>query len=265
MKTTNKKSGFTLVELAIVLVIIGLIVGGVLAGSDLIKAATIRSGVNQVNQYNTAALAFQNKYNGLPGDLANATANTALSVTTMATTTGAGDGNGLVQGLSAAGTACTSTYCLPGEPSIFFPSLLSANLIGDTLTSPNLNPGSTAFTAVSAFPASKLAGNLITVTAVNGLNYFLIDGITGTASGYTTTGFTIAAGLSPLQASQIDGKIDDGNGVAGTVLAVVPDTTPVPGTADTAGAAKCVTSSGYNVGAQYGSTPLCALSIRAAF
>ena len=45
MKNTNKHSGFTLVELAIVLVIIGLIVGGVLAGQDLIKAAEQRAGI----------------------------------------------------------------------------------------------------------------------------------------------------------------------------------------------------------------------------
>src|SRR3984885_3925644 len=60
---------FTLIELSIVLVIIGLIVGGVLVGQDLIKAAEIRATVSQIEKYNTAANTFQTKYNALPGDV----------------------------------------------------------------------------------------------------------------------------------------------------------------------------------------------------
>ena len=55
----NTRSAFTLVELAIVLVIIGLIVGGVLVGQDLIKAAQIRSVVTDIERYNAAATTFR--------------------------------------------------------------------------------------------------------------------------------------------------------------------------------------------------------------
>ncbi len=48
--------GFTLIELSIVLVIIGLIIGGVLVGKDLIKAAEIRATISQINKYNHAVL-----------------------------------------------------------------------------------------------------------------------------------------------------------------------------------------------------------------
>lgn len=65
-------SGFTLIELSIVLVIIGLIVGGVLVGRDLINAAEIRATVRQIEQFNAAANAFRSKYNCLPGDCADA-------------------------------------------------------------------------------------------------------------------------------------------------------------------------------------------------
>jgi len=62
------KSGFTLVELAIVIVVIGLLVGGVLVGQELIKQAQIRNVISQIREYNTAANTFRAKYNSLPGD-----------------------------------------------------------------------------------------------------------------------------------------------------------------------------------------------------
>lgn len=62
------RHGFTLVELSLVLVIIGLIVGGVLVGRDLISSANIRAGISQIEKYNTAVNTFKLKYDCLPGD-----------------------------------------------------------------------------------------------------------------------------------------------------------------------------------------------------
>lgn len=70
---SNQESGFTLIELSIALVIIGLIVGGVLVGRDLIKAAQIRSQISQLQQVNASVNTFRLKYNCLPGDCRNAT------------------------------------------------------------------------------------------------------------------------------------------------------------------------------------------------
>jgi prepilin-type N-terminal cleavage/methylation domain-containing protein len=66
-------TGFTLMELAIVLIIIGLLVGGVLVGKDLIRAAELRELHAETDKFNTAVFTFRNKYNCLPGDCANAT------------------------------------------------------------------------------------------------------------------------------------------------------------------------------------------------
>jgi len=66
--------GFSLLELSIVLVIIGLIAGGIVAGSSMIRAAEIRSVITDVERYKTATYTFRDKYLGLPGDLKNATA-----------------------------------------------------------------------------------------------------------------------------------------------------------------------------------------------
>ena len=67
--SSSKHSGFTIIELSIVLVIIGLIVGGVLVGKDLIHAATVRSQVKQIEDYTSAVNVFRIKYNYIPGDL----------------------------------------------------------------------------------------------------------------------------------------------------------------------------------------------------
>lgn len=71
VKTGRK--GFTLIELSIVLVIIGLLVGGVLAGQTLIAAAQVRKEISKLNSISTAINTFRVKYDALPGDMANAT------------------------------------------------------------------------------------------------------------------------------------------------------------------------------------------------
>jgi prepilin-type N-terminal cleavage/methylation domain-containing protein len=67
------KNGFTLVELAIVLVIIGLLVGGVFQGQELIKQANIRKAISDLNSYKTSVATFKAKYNQLPGDFSLST------------------------------------------------------------------------------------------------------------------------------------------------------------------------------------------------
>lgn len=64
---------FSLVELSIVLVILGLLTGGILGGQALIRAAELRSISNDFNRYVTAAHTFRDKYFALPGDMRNAT------------------------------------------------------------------------------------------------------------------------------------------------------------------------------------------------
>ncbi len=81
--------GFTLVEIAIVLVIIGLILGGILKGQALIDSARVRSMANDVNGIRTAWQAFQDRYNSLPGDFAQAS-------TQIDSTLSNGNGNGKV-------------------------------------------------------------------------------------------------------------------------------------------------------------------------
>ena len=82
-----KQQGFTLVEIAIVLVIIGLLLGGVLKGQEMIKSAKVKSQMQQVDGISAAFNTYQDKYGALPGDDANAASNTGVAVTN-------GDGSG---------------------------------------------------------------------------------------------------------------------------------------------------------------------------
>ena len=85
-----RQSGFTLVEIAIVLVIIGLILGGVLKGQVLIDNAKYKNFVKQIESYRAGVYTFQDTYRGLPGDLLNVSALDSLAVS--------GDGDGLIEG-----------------------------------------------------------------------------------------------------------------------------------------------------------------------
>src|SRR4051794_31617755 len=64
--------GFSLLELSIVLVIIGLITGGIMAGRQMVRAAELRSVMSDLSKYQTTVNTFREKYQGLPGDMKNA-------------------------------------------------------------------------------------------------------------------------------------------------------------------------------------------------
>ncbi len=71
--TKTYKKGFTLIELTIVIVIIGLLIGAVLTGKTLIRESEIRASISQIEQIKSALNTFRVKYNCLPGDCAYAT------------------------------------------------------------------------------------------------------------------------------------------------------------------------------------------------
>ena len=84
----SSQSGFNLVELSIVLVILGLLIGGIFAGQSLIQASKLRSVMTDANTYLSAVNQFRQQYNALPGDLINATSYWAGAT--------AGNGDGIV-------------------------------------------------------------------------------------------------------------------------------------------------------------------------
>ncbi len=69
----NRRGGFSLIEIAIVLVVIGLVIGGVMVGKELINAARVRSALTDFEKFNSVAKIFVSKYECAPGDCAHAT------------------------------------------------------------------------------------------------------------------------------------------------------------------------------------------------
>jgi len=105
----KNQKGFTLVEIAIVLVIIGLLIGALLKGQEMIKSAKIKRVVKQGDELRAAALTYQDLYKYLPGDDPNGTP--------------AGNGNGQITPAA--------------EYAAFFDHLQAKNLIaGDYTTTP---------------------------------------------------------------------------------------------------------------------------------
>ena len=68
MQSKRMQAGFTLVEIAIVLVIIGLLLGGILKGQEMITQARIKNVVNDFNGITAAYFAYQDRYRAVPGD-----------------------------------------------------------------------------------------------------------------------------------------------------------------------------------------------------
>lgn len=88
----KNQSGFTLIEIAIVMVIIGLLLGGVLKGQSMINSAKVRSLNNNIDGVTAAWFAFQDRYRTFPGDMTAATAQAQIDAAVAV----GGNGNGVI-------------------------------------------------------------------------------------------------------------------------------------------------------------------------
>ena len=226
------KSGFTLIEMSIVLVIIGLIIGGVLVGRDLIGAATIRAQISQIEKYNAAVNTFRGKYGFLPGDIPDPVAG-QYGFLARGPFPGEGDGNGIIEGAFAFGPGGNSGVAEgSGETIMVWVDLSTANLIdgGFHTATPNTYQGSISGTALNGWlPQAKLgqgnyvyawSGGINVLTVSDSLNYFGLSAVQQIDYGGSSRYIWSTAGLSVLQAYAIDSKMDDGLPQTGRVTAM---------------------------------------------
>ena len=177
----RRQSGFTLIEIAIVLVIIGLLLGGILKGQELITQGRIRNVANDFQSMTAAINLYQDRYRAIPGDDIGAATRWAVA----GTSTTSGNGNGVV-----AGTFDSTT--IGDESRLFWHHLRLAGLVGGPTTT----------------------GALGTATPINA-----VSGVTGVQDGaFGIPGIVICSSNLPAKIAQaIDTQFDDGNATTGTV------------------------------------------------
>lgn len=218
------RNGFSLVELSIVLVILGLLVGGVLTGQSLIRAAELRSVSTEFAKYQAAVNTFRDKYFQLPGDMNNATsfwgaahATPATCLTTVGTGTQTcnGDGDGLLDPAAAA-----SQY---GEIFTFWQYLANAGLIEGAYTGRSGPSNDGQFGG--NIPRAKMSNSGWAIYywgtfPVSDLEYF--EGAYNNSLMFGTKTPNALAGfpaLRPEEAWNIDVKMDDGLPANGNLVA----------------------------------------------
>ena len=158
MKLRKLQRGFTLIEIAIVLLIIGLLLGGVMKGQSMINSARVRSLANDLTGIEAAWISFQDRYRSLPGDYGQASTHILDGAANGDANARVDDGEtGAVwQHLSAAGfiggsydgtavavntTDCATTTCPSNPFNGFYKISNSANALDSNVAAHELSTG----------------------------------------------------------------------------------------------------------------------------
>lgn len=226
MKKTfsKKRSAFSLIELSIVLIIIGLLIAGITGGASLIKSSELRAVMGEARGYAVAVNAFYTQFNALPGDYGTSLGTAAGGSVTMTGNT-YGNGNSKIEYCT---TSCTTGATATGsEGNLAWQHLKFAGAID---VAPTFQGALTAAaTAGTHFPASKIKSsgwNFDYNTATTSLqNVVVLTGSTTSAASIDANslvnGATMSTGaILPTDGLSIDSKIDDGVASTGKVRAV---------------------------------------------
>jgi prepilin-type N-terminal cleavage/methylation domain-containing protein len=194
----RRHSGFTLIEIAMVLVIIGLLIGGVLSGQQLIQGARVRNLISQQDGIKAAFFGFQDRYRALPGDYSAANVNISCAPSACIN----GNGNGQIE---AGGTGAIH------EEILAWNHLTAAGFINGN------------FTMASSSVATPTPGN----TPVNPYGAYMqiaYDGLWGASTNELGPNkifkHSVKTGNQvPVEIiAEVDRKIDDGRPYSGSFL-----------------------------------------------
>ena len=188
----KQQSGFTLVEIAIVLVIIGLLLGGVLKGQELVNSAKVKNLANDFRSISSFVYAYQDRFRATPGD--DPAANTHLNGGVNATTPAGGIGNARINGNWNSDTNTDESF-------MFWQHVRLAGLATGTpaIADPNYIP-------------RNAEGGRIGVTGDPVL--------TAPTTPFPGSFYVCSQGIQGRFARQIDTTIDDGNTQTGTVRVI---------------------------------------------
>jgi prepilin-type N-terminal cleavage/methylation domain-containing protein len=186
IKKMKKQAGFTLVEIAIVMVIIGLLLGAVLKGQEMITNARVKNIENEFNGIVAAIYSYQDRYRALPGD--DDKADRFSNIADCTTSNLCGDGDGTIDGVFDSTTDNT-------ESRLLWLHLRNAGLV-------------TGATDDQAQPSNTLTG-------IIGVSTGGVANISGTFVAFTQVPQNIAL--------IIEARLDDGQSASGRIQGLKSD------------------------------------------
>ena len=196
MKVIARRLGFTLIELSIVLVIIGLLIGGILAAKSIISSTKITRAVKDLQQYDIAVTNFQTKYNSLPGD----------------SKLFGGNGNGMIDSTEVlhVWSDLSVGVSLMNKSGVTYSSAPPGGPF-TTSNAPSLNLALPTSSGITTDMTLILQSYDITTGAQSNIaNYIFSD---------TSSGIPGGIAIFPVDALALDKKIDDANPSSGKVKA----------------------------------------------
>ena len=245
MKKTfsSKKSAFSLIELSIVLIIIGLLIAGVTGGASLIKSSELRAAISEARGWSTAVNGFYNQFNAFPGDY-----NVAIGLPAGA----AGNSNSQINaytlaanpsGISSTTNACANTASTAGcayEDNVAWVQLKNAGVVDtNTVSAPTLSAtGATSFGVTNPQSKIKSSGWLFDYGSANGStagtnqfgqNVVILSGAPSTTAMDASNSYVngaasarVTGAITPADALSIDTKVDDGKYNTGRIQGINP-------------------------------------------
>ena len=193
--TAVSEKGFTLVELAVVMVIIGLLIGGILKGQEMIANAQVNSTIAQIRAVDAATSTFRDIYDAFPGDMLNPQARLPNCTAAPCNVAGDGDSRLEVLPLGTAGTEETGFF-EHLEAADLLAGINNASFLDADINGNEMRPGFTTGAAALGALANPLQGHYISIVQ---------------------SGTDAAPGLESIDAARIDRKLDDGDPATGSV------------------------------------------------
>ena len=212
------QSGFTLIEIAIVLVIIGLLLGGVLKGQELINSARVKNLATDFKNIPVFIYGYQDKFKALPGDQVQAALNLQFPPdgTATASTTAATLANGVINGNWNDLGAASESY-------VFWQHVRLAGLA----------PGVTAIPGTPAhgdgyLPINAAGGEIGIQSGTTDVTKTPINGGPGATNPIRGSYVICSAGILGKFVKQLDTQMDDGNPATGSMMAGIATAAGTP-------------------------------------
>ena len=198
----SQQQGFTLVEIAIVLVIIGLLLGGVLKGQELINSAKVKNFATDFRNIPLYIYGYQDKFKSLPGD--DSSADTHVTNAVKASTPAGKQGNGQLDGDWLPANKTDETF-------LFWQHVRLTNLAA--------GPTDTTVGTINDFLPKNADGGIVGIES--GGNHYIKDSGAGATTYLPGTYVVCSKGILGKYAKQLDTMLDDGNTQTGSLRVVV--------------------------------------------